>query len=66
MNWEAVAGMIAAAGAVNYLMLVSIKQSIAENNERMKEWINGSFMRAKETQARLDAFGSRIERLEER
>ena len=66
MNWETFSGIMALVGIANYLMLLSIKQSIAENNDRLREWINGSFMRSKEVEARIKATESRMERLEER
>ena len=66
MNWETFSGIMALVGIANYLMLLSIKQSIAENNDRLREWINGSFMRSKEVVACIRSMESRIERLEER
>jgi hypothetical protein len=66
MNWEAIGGLIALAGVANYLMLLSVKQTIAENNDRLREWINGSFMRSKEVDARLVAVERRLELIEDK
>ena len=64
MNWEAIGvavGLIVAlAGGLNYLMLLSIKNTISENNDKLREWINGSFMRSKEVDARLGAVEHRV------
>lgn len=37
-----------------------------EDKEEMRQWINGSFMRAGETGARLDAQDQRLDQLERR
>ena len=70
MNWEAIGvavGLIVAlAGALNYLMLLSIKSDIAANNEKLRDWINGSFMRTKEVEAKLTAFERRLVLIEDK
>ena len=38
----------------------------ADDKQEIKDWINGSFMRAKEVHARMDASDHRIDRIEER
>lgn len=53
LTWEVIGGMIAIAGVVNYVMLLSIKSLINENSKDMQKWINGSFMRTKEVEAKL-------------
>ena len=70
MNWEAIGvavGLIVAlAGGLNYLMLLSIKNTISENNDKLREWINGSFMRSKEVDARLGAVEHRVALIEQK
>lgn len=66
MNWEAIGAIVAVLGAANYLMLLSIKNTIAENNDKLREWINGSFMRSKEVDARLVAVERRLQLIEDK
>jgi hypothetical protein len=43
---------------------VAIKLELAQFKIELRDWINGSFMRAREVEARFCAFDSRLKNLE--
>lgn len=73
MDWNAIGVSISVMVTVmvplftlhGYVMKLMIRNEINEHDERIKKWINGSFLRAGEAQTRMNSMEARIENLED-
>lgn len=51
-------------GVVNWTVSKTVDARLGALREDLQKWINGSFMRAAEVNARLDGLGDRLENIE--
>jgi len=63
MTPEGIGVGIAALGAIAATVKWVVRAEMAEHTLQIQKWINGSFMRSKEVEARLDAQDTRIDEL---
>lgn len=66
LDWTTAASTMAVATPLVVLLGIYIRYLILQNNETLKNWINGSFMRAKEVEAKLEAIEARLDAHSER
>lgn len=69
MDWNAVGVTVAVMVPLftlhGFVMRLMIRDEINGHDERIKKWINGSFLRAGEANTRMDGMEARIENLED-
>ena len=68
MNWDGagffLAVVVALVGSSNYIIGLRVENMLSKNMDTLRSWINGSFMRAPEVQARMNSIETRLELLE--